>query len=64
MELHILFNEVEKRLAPLGINVRKAFVGNFMTSLEMAGASVTLLKLDEELAALLAAPCSTPALKI
>ncbi|TXT51387.1 MAG: dihydroxyacetone kinase N-terminal domain [Spirochaetes bacterium] len=63
MELHILFNEVEKRLEPLGIKVRKALVGNFMTSLEMAGASVTLLKLDGELATLLAAPSAAPAFR-
>ena len=39
------------------------FVGNFMTSLEMAGGSVSLLKLDDELKTLLDAPCDTPALK-
>jgi len=64
MELYVLYNEVEKILAAQGIAIHRALVGNFMTSLEMAGCSVTLLKLDEELKALLDAPCQTPALKI
>jgi dihydroxyacetone kinase-like protein len=64
MELHILYNEVEKVLSAKGIGIHRAFVGNYMTSLEMAGCSVTLLKLDVELKDLLDAPCRTPALKI
>lgn len=64
MELYILYGEVEKILAAKGIRIHKVFVGNYMTSLEMAGASLTLLKLDDELKAFLDAPCSTPALKI
>ena len=46
-----------------GITAVRTIVGNYMTSLEMAGCSVTLLKLDEELKALLAAPADTPAFK-
>jgi len=64
MELNILFNEVEKILSSSGIRIHRALVGNYMTSLEMAGCSLTLLRLDEELKALLDAPCSTPALRI
>ena len=43
------------------IIVKKTLVGNFMTSLDMAGFSITLLKLDAELEALLNAPADTPA---
>lgn len=63
MELYIMFDEVEKILSAQGIRIYKSFVGNYMTSLEMAGCSVTLLKLDEELKALLDAPADTPAFK-
>ncbi len=63
MELNILYNDVDKVLSAAGIRIYRALVGNFMTSLEMSGCSVTLLKLDEELKALLDAPCDTPALK-
>ena len=64
MELYILHNEVEKILSSKNIKIHSTLVGNFMTSLEMAGCSVTMLKLDDELKALLDAPCDTPALKI
>lgn len=61
MELYILFNEVSKILAEAGITVYRSLVGEYMTSLEMAGASVTLLKLDSELKRLLDHPVETPA---
>lgn len=64
MELYILFNEVEALLAQKGIKVYRSLVGNYMTAIEMTGASLTLMKLDDELKALLDAPCNTPALKI
>jgi phosphoenolpyruvate---glycerone phosphotransferase subunit DhaK len=64
MELYILNNEVEKILTEKNIKVYKTFVGNYMTSLDMSGCSVTLMKLDEELKELLDAPCDTPALKV
>jgi dihydroxyacetone kinase-like protein len=51
MELYILLNDVEKILTEKGINIHLAYVGNYFTSLEMAGATLTLMKLDEELAA-------------
>ena len=60
-ELYICNLEVSKILADKGIIVAKTLVGNFMTSLEMAGFSITLLKLDDELEALLNAPADTPA---
>ena len=60
-ELYIANLEVSKVLADKGIIVKKTLVGNFMTSLDMAGFSITLLKLDAELEALLNAPADTPA---
>lgn len=63
MELYILNGEVTKLLESKGIKVYKTLVGNYMTSLEMAGCSLTLLKLDDELKELLDYPCDTPALK-
>lgn len=64
MELYIMYNEVQRLLEEKGITVYKALVGNYMTSLEMAGCSVTLLKLDDELKAYLDAPCDTTGLKV
>lgn len=63
MELYILFNEAAQLLAEQGISVYRAFVGNYMTSLEMAGCSLSLLKLDGELKELLDAPADTPAFR-
>lgn len=62
MELYTLNNDVHKVLAEKNITVVKNLVGNYMTSLDMAGCSITLMKIDEELKELLLAPCHTPAL--
>ena len=62
-ELYICNLEVSKVLADKGIVVKKTLVGNYMTSLDMAGFSITLLKLDDELEALLNAPADTPAFR-
>ena len=64
MELYILNNDINEILAQKGIKIYKTFVGNFMTSLEMAGASLSILKLDDELKELLDFSCKTPALNI
>jgi dihydroxyacetone kinase-like protein len=64
MELYILNNEVEKILSAKGIKIHRTLIGNFMTSLDMMGCSLTLLKLNSELKELLDYPCDTPALKI
>ena len=64
MELFIVNNRVYDILAGKGIKVYKTFVGEFMTSLEMEGFSITLLKLDDEMKALLDAPADTPAFKV
>lgn len=63
MELFIANREVNKLLKEKGIKVYKTFVGEYMTSIEMAGFSISILKLDEELKELLDAPADTPALK-
>lgn len=62
MELYVAYARVADRLGSEGVNVwRMPYVGDYMTSLEMAGFSITLLKLDEEMKGYLAAPCDVPA---
>ncbi len=61
MELFIINNRVADVLAQRGIRVYKTLVGEYMTSIEMQGFSISLLKLDEELKELLDAPADTPA---
>lgn len=63
MELFIVYNELEKLLAARNIKIYKSYVGNYMTSLEMAGCSITLFGMDEELKMLLDVPAYTPAFK-
>ncbi len=62
MELYIINNFVQDYLASNGVKVYDTMVGNFMTSIEMAGFSITLLRLDDELKKLYDAPADTPAL--
>jgi dihydroxyacetone kinase len=61
-ELYLFNNDVSKELEKANVGIYKTLVGNFMTSLDMAGASVSVLKLDDELKALIDAPVNTPAL--
>ena len=63
MELYIVNNFVADFLAEKGIKVYHTMVGNYMTSIEMAGFSITLLRLDDELKKLYDAKADTPALK-
>lgn len=63
IELYIAFRRAAEVLAEKGIEVTRTLVGNFVTSLEMQGFSITLLKLDEELTALWDAPVQTAALR-
>lgn len=63
MELYILTQDVDKILKKRGLNPVKYYVGNYMTAIEMAGASVSILELDAELKELLLSPCDTPELK-
>lgn len=62
-ELYILNNSVHNSVKKRGIQIYKTYVGNYMTSIDMAGASVTLLKLDNELKELLDSPVEIPASK-
>ena len=64
MELYILYDEVRKVLEEKGIKIYRPFVGNYMTSLEMAGCSITLLKLDDALKEYLDAPSLAPGMRI
>jgi dihydroxyacetone kinase-like protein len=57
MELYIMNRRLASRLADLGVGVEATWVGNYCTSLEMAGASITLHHLDGELQTMLAHPC-------
>jgi dihydroxyacetone kinase-like protein len=63
IELYVMYNEVARMLKGKGITIGRNLVGNYITSLEMAGCSVTLLKLDDELTQLWDAPVHTPALR-
>lgn len=63
MELYVLYNEIEKLLTAQGIRVHRAYVGNYFTSLEMMGATLTLMKLDDELKQLIDLPANSMGLK-
>jgi dihydroxyacetone kinase-like protein len=63
IELYVIYNELAKQLKARGLTATRSLVGDYITSLEMAGASITLLKLDDELAELWDAPVHTPALR-
>ncbi|MEA4897178.1 MAG: dihydroxyacetone kinase subunit DhaK [Eubacteriales bacterium] len=63
MELYVLYNEVEKLLTEKGIRVYRSYVGNYFTSLDMMGATLTVMKLDEELKELMDMPVNTSGLK-
>jgi dihydroxyacetone kinase-like protein len=63
IELYVMYNEVNKILAANGVQVARSLVGSYITSLDMAGTSVTLLKVDDGLLSLWDAPVRTPALR-
>jgi dihydroxyacetone kinase-like protein len=63
IELYLLYNEVDRQLRAAGLEPVRNLVGSYITSLEMAGASVTVLELDDELLSLWDAPVHTPALR-
>jgi dihydroxyacetone kinase-like protein len=64
MELYILYRRVEQRLAAKGVEVDASFVGHYCTSIDMVGASISLLHLDRELRELLHHPCRTAFLQV
>ncbi len=59
-ELYILYRRAHQRLAEQGITVKRSYVGEYCTSLDMAGASLTLVRLDDEIDTLLGAPAEVP----
>jgi dihydroxyacetone kinase-like protein len=63
IELYIVYNELHKYLDGRGITISRNLIGNYITSLEMAGCSITLLRLDDELKRLWDAPVDTIALR-
>jgi dihydroxyacetone kinase-like protein len=63
VELYLAYNAARKFLADKGIEVERSLVGNYITSLEMQGCSITLLKLDDEMVSLWDAPVHTAALR-
>lgn len=63
IELYLMYGEVAKLLEQAGVQVARVLVGNYITSLDMQGCSLTVLKADEELLGLWDAPVSTPGLR-
>jgi dihydroxyacetone kinase-like protein len=63
LELYIVYRRAAQLLADRGITVARSLVGNYITSLEMAGCSISLLHLDDDLTALWDAPVNTPGLR-
>jgi dihydroxyacetone kinase-like protein len=63
IELYLMYNEVSRILAGHGVDIARSLVGPYITSLEMAGCSVTLVKVTDDLLALWDAPVKTPALR-
>jgi phosphoenolpyruvate---glycerone phosphotransferase subunit DhaK len=63
IELYVMYNEVARILGGHGVQIARSLVGPYITSLEMAGCSVTLVKVTDDLLALWDAPVRTPALR-
>ena len=63
LELYLMFGEVTRILERAGITIARSLVGNYITSLDMAGCSVTVLRADHDMLGLWDAPVSTPALR-
>lgn len=63
-ELYAFNNEVAKELSSRKLQVNRSFVGNFMTSIDMAGVSLSILKLDDELKTLISRESDAPAFKV
>ena len=64
MELYLFHYDVVKELQKKGAVIARSFVGNYMTSIDMAGASLSILKLDDELEELLNQPSAAPAFRV
>src|SRR5213596_775273 len=63
IELYVVYNDLQKFLGERGITITRNLIGPYITSLEMAGCSITLLKLDDELTRLWDAPVKTAGLR-
>jgi phosphoenolpyruvate---glycerone phosphotransferase subunit DhaK len=63
IELYVMYAEVAKLLEARGLRIERNLVGNYITSLEMQGCSITLVKLDDEMVRYWDAPVDTPALR-
>jgi dihydroxyacetone kinase-like protein len=63
MELYLMYHAAAQRCRERGLQVTRSLVGNYTTSLEMAGCSVTVTRLDDEMIALWDAPVHTPGLR-
>lgn len=63
IELYVVYNELNNFLKARGITIARNLIGSYITSLEMAGCSITLLKLDDQLKALWDAPVKTPGMR-
>ena len=61
-ELYILYNKASQILSDRGIKIHRAFIGEYATSMEMSGASISLCKLDDDMTKLLDAPAYSPLL--
>ncbi len=64
MELYILYARVEERLKDAGLEIAECLVGPYCTSLEMAGASITIMHLDDELERMIRHPCDCAMFKV
>jgi dihydroxyacetone kinase-like protein len=63
MELYVLYDEIEKLITAKGIKIHRGYAGNYFTSLEMMGATLTVMKLDDELKKLMDMPCYSMGIK-
>jgi dihydroxyacetone kinase-like protein len=63
IELYIVYNKLHKMLDAIGVSIARNLVGNYITSLEMAGCSITLVRADDEFIRLWDAPVKTPGLR-
>ena len=63
IELYVMYNEVAKIASAHGLKIERNLIGNYITSLEMQGCSITLLKLDDEMVRYWDAPVNTPGLR-
>jgi dihydroxyacetone kinase-like protein len=62
-ELYIVFRKVAQLLDGLGVTIERSLVGNYITALEMQGASLTILRVDDEMLELWDSPVHTAALR-